>query len=152
MVNIKKFQALTHLELYKILQIRSEVFVVEQDCVYQDIDSKDLDAYHFFIENDQSEIIAYARLLKRGVSYPDGCSIGRVLVNASYRRESYATKLMNTVIDFAFNDLKEDKIVISAQKYLIDFYASFGFITCGKGYLEDGIPHIKMSLIFNNTQ
>ncbi len=146
MVIIKKFQELTNLEIYKILQIRSAVFVVEQECVYQDIDNKDLNAYHFFIENDQKEIIAYVRLLHKGVSYPDGCSIGRVLVNASYRRKGYASKLMNTVIDFAFNDLKEDKIIISAQRYLIEFYASFGFISTGNGYLEDGIPHIKMFL------
>jgi ElaA protein len=150
MVNIKKFHELSHLEIYKMLQIRSEVFVVEQECIYQDIDNKDLDAYHCFIENDQSEIIAYVRLLKKGVSYSNGCSIGRVLVNASYRHKGYATELMNTVIDFAFNVLKEDTIVISAQSYLIKFYAAFGFITTGQGYLEDGIPHIKMYLTANN--
>lgn len=146
MVIIKKFQELSNLEVYKILRIRSEVFVVEQECVYQDIDNKDLDAYHCFIEDDQKEIIAYVRLLKRGVSYPDGCSIGRVLVNLSYRRKGYASRLMNTVIDFAIDEFKEDRIVISAQRYLIDFYASFGFIPTGEGYLEDGIPHIKMVL------
>lgn len=146
MITLRKFQELSNRELYRILQIRSEVFVVEQECVYQDIDNKDLDAYHCFIENDQNGIIAYVRLLDKGVSYPDGCSIGRVLVDASYRRKGYASRLMNTVIDFAFNELKEDKIVISAQRYLIDFYASFGFTPTGQGYLEDGIPHIKMYL------
>lgn len=146
MVTIKTFEELSPAEVYQILQARSEVFVVEQTCIYQDIDGKDTDGYHCFIKDDDEIIIAYLRLLSTGVSYKDGPSIGRVLVTAPYRKKGYATIIMKAVIDFAFHDLLEEKIIISAQEYLITFYLSLGFKQTGAVYLEDNIPHIKMIL------
>ncbi|MDG2444201.1 MAG: GNAT family N-acetyltransferase [Flavobacteriaceae bacterium] len=140
--NIKRFNELSTHELYVILQLRSEVFVVEQDCVYQDLDNKDQDAYHVLGVLD-NEIVAYARIFKPGDYFLES-SIGRIVVKKEFRKFQYGYKLVENSIQFIENNLQQNTILISAQSYLTKFYNSLGFIRVGEEYLEDGIPHIKM--------
>jgi ElaA protein len=142
MFKIKNFDEISSIELYKILKARNEVFVVEQDCVYQDCDDKDLKSYHLFLEEEE-KVIAYLRILPRGLSY-DEISIGRVLVIKESRGRGLAQKMIVEAIKFIENELNETKIKISAQAYLEKFYKQHGFITVSDVYLEDGIPHIEM--------
>ena len=139
---IEKFNDLTTNELYEILRLRSEVFVVEQDCVYDDCDNKDQKAHHLFLE-DNNKIIAGLRILNKGVSY-DEISIGRVVVSKEYRKKGISREMMRKAIDFIENNLNENEIRISAQAYLVNFYKSIGFKEVSKEYLEDNIPHIEM--------
>jgi ElaA protein len=139
---IKRFENLTTTELYEILRVRAEVFVVEQTCIYQDLDEKDKKAYHFFVEEDR-KVVAYLRVLDKGVSYPE-ISIGRVLVTEENRRKGLARELMEKAIDFIKKDLGENRIRISGQLYLQAFYESLGFQTVSEVYLEDDIPHVEM--------
>ena len=144
MIQIKTFKELSLDELYAILQLRSEVFVVEQNCVYQDIDKNHHDSYHVMIKQEE-ELVAYLRIIKHYPLFSDPPSIGRVVIPLSHRKKGYARSIMLYAINYIYTDLKENTIVISAQKYLIQFYESLGFITIGEGYLEDGIPHIIMA-------
>ncbi|WP_191858449.1 GNAT family N-acetyltransferase [Hanstruepera ponticola] len=138
----KEFQELNTKELYDLLQLRSEVFVVEQDCVYQDIDGKDMKAYHILgYKND--ELVAYTRVFKTG-DYFERASIGRVVVKKSERHHKYGYDIMKASISLIENVFNETEILISAQTYLGNFYNKLGFIEIGEEYLEDGIPHIKM--------
>lgn len=139
---VKKYSELTRDELYAILQLRSEIFVVEQDCVYQDIDSKDQKAYHVIGIKDDT-IIAYARLFDSG-DYFDVPSIGRILVKKEERAFKYGHLLVEKAIQFIVNTFENTSILISAQTYLIKFYTNLGFVQQGAEYLEDGIPHTKM--------
>ncbi|OSY89018.1 GNAT family acetyltransferase [Tenacibaculum holothuriorum] len=139
---VKTFQELTTSELYEILQLRSEVFVVEQDCVYQDIDGKDQKALHV-IGNKEGKIVAYTRLFNSG-DYFETPSIGRVVVKDTERKFGYGHDLIKASINAIVDNYKTSKITISAQVYLKKFYKSHGFIKIGEEYLEDGIPHIKM--------
>ncbi|MDC3319041.1 GNAT family N-acetyltransferase [Flavobacteriaceae bacterium] len=139
---IKKFNELSTHELYAVLQLRAEVFVVEQDCVYQDLDNKDLDAYHVLGVLD-TKIVAYARIFKPGDYFLES-SIGRIVVKKEFRKFQYGYQLVQNSIQFIENNLQQNKILISAQSYLTKFYNSFGFTQVGEEYLEDGIPHIKM--------
>ena len=141
----KTFNDLTTLELYNILQLRNEVFVVEQNCVYQDLDEKDKQAIHLFYEEDNI-VIAYLRILPSGVSYQDSPSIGRVVVKDNARGRGLAKKIMKEAIDYIYNNLGDSTIKISAQEYLTKFYTSLGFCINGEGYLEDDIPHFLMTL------
>ncbi len=138
----KKFSDLTPSELYGILLKRNEVFVIEQNIHYQDCDNKDKNAYHLFFQEDD-EIVAYLRILEKGVSYPE-ISIGRVLVCKNRRGQNLGRKILKEAIDFIENELNEVCIKISAQKYLEDFYQSLGFKTVSDIYIEEGIKHIKM--------
>lgn len=138
----KNFTELSSTELYKILQLRSEVFVVEQDCVYQDLDGKDQKAIHIFgIKNDK--IVAYTRIFKPG-DYFKNASIGRVVVAALERKYGFGHNLMKASIKAVKIYFKVEKITISAQVYLKKFYESHKFKQVGEEYLEDGIPHIRM--------
>lgn len=139
---VKEFKELTIDELYSILQLRSEVFVVEQNCVYQDLDFKDSEAIHV-IGKENEKTVAYSRIFKSG-DYFIKPSIGRIVVKKEYRGSSYGYQLVKESIDFIYHNFEEKSILISAQKYLTKFYKSFGFIQQGDEYLEDGIPHIKM--------
>ena len=139
---IKTFQELTANEIYEMLRLRSEVFVVEQDCVYQDIDNKDQKAMHVLGIKDH-QLIAYARIFDSG-TYFDLPSIGRILVKEDQRKFNYGHQLVEISIQFVQNNFKEQSILISAQTYLIKFYNSHGFVQQGEEYLEDGIPHVKM--------
>lgn len=139
---MKKFNELELHELYNILALRTEVFVVEQECPYQDCDGKDEQSYHLFCE-EEGHIIAYLRVIEKGVSYAE-ISIGRVCVDKNYRGSGIAKDMMLKAIRFVRKELKENKIKIQAQAYLISFYKSLGFKEISKEYLEDGIPHINM--------
>lgn len=142
MITSKKFSELNIDELYQILRLRTEVFVVEQNCVYQDLDNKDQKAIHiYYKEND--EIVAYTRIFKSGDYYKNP-SIGRVVVSKKKRGKELGKKIMISSIEYIKKNLKCDKIELSAQKYLDKFYKDLGFQKTGKDYLEDGIPHQRM--------
>jgi ElaA protein len=140
---IKKFSELSTEEIYNILKLRSEVFVVEQNCVYQDIDEKDQKATHLFIEKN-NEIIAYTRIFKKGDYYEENPSIGRVVVSKKERGKNFGKEIMLNSIEFIKKELKGRKIELSAQKYLDKFYKDLDFYSEGEDYLEDGIPHQRM--------
>lgn len=139
---IKTFSELSTSELYQILQLRAAVFVVEQNCVYQDIDFKDQKALHIFAHKE-NEIIAYSRIFKPG-DYFSNASIGRVVIKKSERNFGYGHLLMSTSIKAIKSKFNQNTITISAQQYLTNFYESHLFKQVGESYLEDGIPHIKM--------
>lgn len=139
------FSELTAQQIYDILQLRSEVFVVEQDCVYQDIDGHDDKAFHVLFY-DKDLLVAYSRILPPG-AYFDELSIGRVIVKETHRSQKLGHELMKVSIEFALTKFPKSMIKISAQQYLIKFYESHGFVISGEGYLEDGIPHIGMKLL-----
>ena len=139
---IKRFEALSIKELYDLLQLRSEVFVVEQNCVYQDIDGKDQKALHL-IGEDNGKIVAYARLFKPK-DYFEQASVGRVVVKETSRANKLGHILMREAIKAIEAHFAATKITISAQLYLKKFYESHGFIQTSEMYLEDDIPHIEM--------
>ena len=139
---IKSFNQLSNDELYDILHLRSEVFVVEQNCIYQDIDYKDQKALHILLKKNNN-LIGYTRIFKKG-DYFKNASIGRVLVCKNKRNHNYGKHLMEVSIKAIKTKFKEYKISISAQKHLQQFYNNLGFCVSGKEYLEDGIPHIAM--------
>ncbi|MEK4668024.1 GNAT family N-acetyltransferase [Niallia taxi] len=145
--NLKAFNELNTVEMYTILQERTAVFVVEQNCPYLEVDGKDIESYHLFAQLD-GEIAAYARILPAGVSYKEA-SIGRVLVKKAYRGQGLAHDLLKKAIMFIQDDLNETAIKIQAQSHLEKFYASFGFKSISSSYLEDNIPHIDMLLTFS---
>jgi len=139
---LKPFDKLTPAELYGILQLRNEVFIVEQNCPYQDMDNKDLHSWHLMgMQNDK--LLAYSRLLAPGISYSES-SIGRVVSSPSARKTGMGKKLMQESINQIRNLFHTDTIRIGAQLYLKNFYESFEFIQLGDVYLEDNIPHIIM--------
>lgn len=140
---LKKFKELTVEELYAILQLRSQVFVVEQNCVYQDPDDKDQHAWHL-MGIEESTLIAYTRLLPPGISYEDP-SIGRVVTLPLRRRSGLGRELMKASIRECERLFGNTSITIGAQSHLIHFYESLGFSMAGDQYLEDGIPHIRMT-------
>jgi ElaA protein len=139
----KPFSELTLTELYTVLQLRSEVFVVEQTCAFQDIDGQDAPALHLLGHTEAGELAAYARLFDAGQCY-DQASIGRVVVSPRYRRFGFGRALMREAIDRCEALFSAQPIKIGAQLYLKHFYESFGFRQQGEMYLEDGIPHIYM--------
>ena len=140
--SIKPFEALSVHELYDLLRLRSEIFVVEQNCVYLDLDGKDKVALHLFGEFE-GKIVAHARLFKAGISF-DKASIGRVVVDANYRDKKWGHELMREAIAGVLLHFGESQITIGAQLYLKKFYESHGFVQISEMYLEDDIPHIEM--------
>lgn len=141
---LKKFDELSNHELYALLQLRVQVFVVEQLCTYQDMDNIDLEAWHLFAVKD-GKTIAYARLIPPGISYPEA-SIGRVIVDVNYRKNKIGKELMIKAIENTKLLFNTNEITISAQVYLLKFYNDLNFKIEGEEYLEDNIPHIKMKL------
>lgn len=139
---LKKFDELTPDELYAILRLRSEVFVVEQNCVFQDMDDKDQQCYHL-MGWQNNLLAAYTRLVPPGVSYEQP-SIGRVVTSPRVRRDGVGKQLMNQSIDETNNLFGKKSIKIGAQLYLKSFYESLGFVQSGEIYDEDGIDHIHM--------
>ncbi len=140
---IKSWEELTKEEFHDIVQLRETVFVVEQNCPYLDVDGKDKRSNHLFLYK-RGKVVAYSRLIPRGVSYPNGLSIGRVVVSPDFRRKQLAREMMEIAIKKILTLFKENTIIISAQTYLLQFYASLGFQVEGEEYLEDDQPHIKM--------
>ena len=142
MWQLKKFEKLELEELYQILKNRVDIFVVEQKCAYPEIDGIDPKCYHLF-KKDQAEIVAYARLVPKGVLY-DQPAIGRIIVNQAYRKHGYGRELIDQAIKIITEDWEEPEIKLQGQTYLRNFYQSFGFKEISEPYLEDGIPHVDM--------
>lgn len=140
---VKHFNELTVPEYHDLLFLRIEVFVIEQDCPYQDVDNKDKKAYHVFGTNSKNETIAVARILPQNVSYPE-VSVGRIAVDKNNRGTGIADELMNTCFEFIETQFGKQSIRISAQQYLLNFYNRHGFKQVSEMYLEDNIPHIEM--------
>ena len=128
---------------YAISRLRNAVFVVEQDCVYQDLDGVDSRSKHVYLTDSEQHIAAYARIVPKGLIYPEH-SIGRVLVDDQNRGRQLGRRLMKACMEVVEKELPGSPIRISAQVYLTVFYESLGFIKQGDSYLEDGIPHIEM--------
>ena len=140
----KQFDDLTPSELYAILQLRNEVFVVEQRCVFQDADDKDQPSYHL-MGWENNKLMAYARLVPPGIAYKEA-SIGRVVTSPAARRSGAGRELMQVAIAACKKLFAINTIRIGAQLYLKNFYGSLGFFPKGEIYLEDGIEHIQMLL------
>ena len=141
---IKHYKDLTIDELYDIMVLRQEVFVVEQDCPYLDADGKDKIGWHVMLNNEEGKLMAYTRLLAPGVSYDKYSSIGRVVSCGKGRGKGYGKSVMETSIDAIIDLFPNHAIKISAQCYLLNFYNDLGFKEVGEEYLEDGIPHVGM--------
>jgi ElaA protein len=142
----KSFNELTNEELYKILQLRNEVFIVEQNCPYQDCDNKDLKSFHLTAWEGDS-IVAYSRILPLGISYSNAASIGRVVTSPSVRGQRLGKELMSRSLENLYRLFGHVPVTIGAQLYLKKFYESFSFLQQGNIYIEDGIQHITMELI-----
>ena len=142
----KRFDELDNKTLHDIFLLRSEVFVVEQECVYQDIDRKDLESIHI-IGIKKKKIIAYSRIMSLNNEF---CSIGRVLVKKEFRNQGIGIKLMKKSIKEATKEFNNRKIKIAAQKYLKKFYTNLGFKQSGIWYWLVSIPHIDMILTRND--
>lgn len=140
---IKKFSDLQLIEAYKMFALRIEVFVIEQDCPYQDLDGKDVGAYHLLGKDEMGDVVATARILAPGVSYPE-VSIGRVVTAKSIRHLKQGHELMKRCMTFIENEYPNQNIKLSAQSHLVNYYGNHGFVETGKHYLEDGIPHSEM--------
>tara|TARA_B100000929_G_scaffold46289_2_gene32961 strand:- start:1852 stop:2295 length:444 start_codon:yes stop_codon:yes gene_type:complete len=141
-IEIKAFNELTLNSLYEVLQLRAEVFVVEQNCPYQDVDGKDQKAMHI-LGYHKEQLVAYTRVFKPGY-YFDNASIGRVVVKENARQYGFGKDIMKASIAFIEDTLDLSTIELSAQTYLKKFYNDLGFKEIGEGYLEDDIPHIRM--------
>lgn len=139
---IKRFDELTNGELYDILKARSDVFVVEQNCPYPDMDGKDKPAYHLFLR-DENGIAAYLRVLGAGVSFPEP-ALGRILTTR--RGEGLGAEIVREGIRFALEKLGAEKLRIEAQVYARGFYEKLGFRQCSEPFMDDGIEHIEMIL------
>lgn len=145
----KKFTELSLFEFHDIMKMRQEVFIVEQNCPYLDCDGKDPQGSHAYIHRNH-EILAYARLLPKGISYSDYCSIGRVITTEKERNTGLGRQLMEYCIEQCKKLYPGSDIKISAQSYILDFYSSLGFRITGDLYLEDDIPHQAMIYSHDN--
>ena len=142
---LKRFGDLSLPELYGILLLRNQVFVVEQKCPYQDIDGYDANSWHLFVEDENENICACLRILDKGQTF-EGISIGRLAVRRDKREHGLARKMVQKATDFVIGTLHENDIHIEAQVYIKNFYEKMGFKPCSEAFLEDGIPHIEMFL------
>lgn len=149
-MTVKEFEDLTVDELYDILKLRVDVFVVEQNCPYHEIDGKDRCGYHVFL-HDEEGIHAYLRVLQPGVSFKES-SIGRVISNPAKRRMGLGTTILQEGIRIAKEKMDTPGIRIEAQVYARSFYEAQGFVQSSDEFSEDGIPHIEMYLDFASSQ
>lgn len=141
-LQIKSFSELSNRQLYKIIEARIDVFVVEQNCPYKECDNKDQDSFHLFYL-DQGQLAAYLRIIPAGISYKEP-SIGRVLVKKEYRRKGLGLKMTREALTFISEEMDLNTVRISAQEYILDLYQSLGFKVVSERYLEDDIPHYEM--------
>ncbi|WP_435307467.1 GNAT family N-acetyltransferase [Sebaldella termitidis] len=139
---IKKFDELTLNELYDILKLRVDIFVVEQNCPYGELDNKDKESIHIFYR-ENGEITAYLRIIPKFLSY-ESVSMGRICVKQEFRSRKLGREIVKDAINYIEKDMKEYIITIGAQEYLKDFYASFDFKPISDIYDEDGIKHLDM--------
>lgn len=142
---IKDFNGLTKTELYDIIKLRVDIFVVEQNCPYPELDNKDQLAYHCFCKDATGSVIAYCRIFKPG-DYFTEAAIGRVVVSRAYRNQKLGYKLMEKALAFIKNNWQNVSVKLGGQTYLEKFYGNLGFVKVGKPYIEDGIPHVYMIL------
>ena len=140
---VKSFDELTVPELYKIIKARVDIFVVEQNAPYSDLDDYDQKALHFWAETKDGDLLAYCRLFDCGIKYEEA-SIGRVISTPLARGKGYGKQLISYAVQIIESNFRTKKIRISAQDYLLPFYKNHGFIETNKRYLEDGIPHTEM--------
>lgn len=140
----KKFSELSLNELYDLLALRQDIFVVEQDCPYLDADGKDQNSVHVFGLDPNDKLVTYTRIVPKGISYKEYVSIGRVVVHMEARGTGEGKRLMQESIKACAQLYPNEKIKISAQSHLNKFYSDLGFVPTGEEYLEDGIPHIGM--------
>ncbi|NKB32071.1 MAG: GNAT family N-acetyltransferase [Pseudomonadales bacterium] len=143
-IQAKSFSELSNSELYALLRLRAEVFVLEQECAYQDLDNYDQKAIHICAYQGE-DLVAYTRLLAPGVKY-SGASIGRVVTAATVRKNGYGKEILVFSINHSKQHWPSTAITISAQEYLENFYKELGFKTMSEPYMEDGIPHVEMTL------
>jgi|TARA_B100001939_G_scaffold328692_1_gene324260 ElaA protein len=141
------FDSISKEELYDVLSLRQKVFIIEQNCFYEDLDYSDQEANHLLLYKD-NKLIGYSRVFPPGIKYDDA-SIGRIVTDEEYRGKGYGKIIAKESIQFLKNNYPKSDISISAQFRLIDFYEDFGFIKVGSVYLEDDIDHIKMRLNVN---
>lgn len=139
---VGSFKSLTIHDLYELLRLRSEIFILEQDAPYQDLDNKDQYAIHIRGYRD-GELVAYCRIFKKGDYFAEA-SIGRVVVRSKWRKYSYGHALVTEAIKQLKEVWNEETITISGQSYLKKFYESHGFVQTSEEYLEDGLPHMQM--------
>ncbi len=140
---VKSFQELSLEEFHDIIALRIQIFIIEQNCPYQEVDGKDKLAHHLFFKNEMDEIIAVTRILPQGISYEE-VAIGRVVVHEEYRGTGLGNQLMADSMNFVKDKYGEVPVRLSAQKHLENYYGNHGFKSTGKEYLEDGIPHVEM--------
>ena len=138
---LKNFSELSNSELYKILELRIEVFTVEQDCAYQDLDDRDKDCRHLWLEKD-GEILSYVRINPPGIRFSEP-ALGRIVTKETARKKGHAETLIKKGLEVIQADYAMPT-KISAQSYLEEYYSKFGFVKCSEEYLEDNIPHIEM--------
>lgn len=139
---IKHYSKLTINEFHDLIALRIEVFIIEQNCPYQELDGLDKDADHLIVRSDE-KIIATARLLKPGIVYPE-TAIGRVVTAPQFRHLKLGHLIMKSVLTYLVNEKHENAARLSAQSHLVNYYGKHGFVSTGKEYLEDGIPHTEM--------
>ena len=146
-MNFKKFvrhySSLSLDHFHDIIALRIKIFVIEQNCPYQDLDGKDKRAFHLFYTNNRNEVVAATRILPQNVSYAE-VSVGRVVVDKSFRRTGLGHLIMEESMNFIQAEFGLIDVRLSAQKHLENYYEKHGFKSTGKEYLEDGIPHIEM--------
>lgn len=142
-VEVKTLSEMTAQEWCKLAEERIKVFVVEQECPYQEVDEQDYQAHHLMLKDDQGDLVGYTRIMKKDESH---ATFGRVLVLKKFRGHSYGRQLVQATIDETKRLFPQKAIQIQAQAYLQDFYASFGFKPISAVYLEDNIPHLDMVL------
>ena len=141
------FESISKEELYDVLSLRQRVFIIEQDCFYEDLDYSDQDANHLLLYKD-NKLIGYSRVFQPGIKY-DAASIGRIVIDLYYRGRGYGKSITQEAIQFLKNNFPGSDISISAQYRLVNFYKDLGFEREGEVYLEDNIDHIKMTLVAN---
>jgi len=141
-IEVKPFSELSNHELYAILRLRMAVFVVEQNCVYQDLDGKDFKALHVLGKQNEN-LVAYSRIFKAG-DYFKEASMGRIVVDTTYRSSGFGKEIVLASEQAISDYFKSKNVRLSAQSYLQNFYTELGYQTIGEEYLEDGIPHITM--------
>ena len=141
------FDTISTEELYDVLSLRQRVFIIEQDCFYEDLDYSDQDANHLLLYKD-NKLIGYSRVFPPGIKY-DAASIGRIVTDSDYREKGYGRIITQESIRFLKNNFPRSDIAISAQYRLVNFYEDLGFKKEGDVYLEDNIDHIKMTLEAN---
>lgn len=144
-VAILPFNQLQPIELYAALKLRQDVFMLEQACLFADLDNRDQEAWHSIGRFEQN-MVAYTRIFEPDVYYPGYCSIGRVVSSPTHRHQGFGRQIMEASLAFCASTWPQASIKIGAQQYLEDFYQSLGFISTPTRYIEDGIPHVYMTL------